>query len=517
MAAEQAFLTHASGDARAAATVTDQAGLMLLHSTLQQLQAWQTQLQQGLVSALAPAPGLQPSHPLAQQTQAFHQQYQDLQARWAQQWSALQPARSLAQDFEQRVILLVFGKFNAGKSSLCNFLAERFAAQGQPVRFFHLADGAVVESDEPLREGATETTARLQGLCLGTGLVLLDTPGLHSVTRENAALTQRFTESADGLLWLSSSTSPGQVQELDELARELRRHKPLLPVITRSDLIEEDEVDGEIQKCLRNKTPANRALQEADVQTRAQDKLRQLGIDVSVLKRPVSISVHAARSQPGPDALADAGLLRLYTAMTEVLAPAQAYKQRKPAEVLLHHLEENVQGAIDAELLPQLQHLQRALAQEQDRLQQSKAAMLRAAWRQAIPALPGLLELYADQLPVLSAEVAALVRAEISEQLRGHLGGYELPDLPTEAAAVVLPAAIAGPDALYAALQNAVRVQMETAFAAAVDACSHALEPVLVQTEKMQTHLRQCAQDLQDLGMALRGRLQTALNLPHIS
>lgn len=68
----------------------------------------------------------------------------------------------------------------------------------------------MVESDEPLREGATETTARLQGLCLGTGLVLLDTPGLHSVTPENAALTQRFTESADGLLWLSSSTSPAR-------------------------------------------------------------------------------------------------------------------------------------------------------------------------------------------------------------------------------------------------------------------------------------------------------------------
>lgn len=504
MAGEQQFLAHAGGGSAVPATSNDQAGMAQLHSQLQQLQAWQTQLQQGLGSALAPAPGLQPSHPLAQQAQALLQQCQDLQARWAQQWSALQPARSLAQDFEQRVILLVFGKFNAGKSSLCNFLAERFATQDQPVRFFHLADGAVVESDEPLREGATETTARLQGLCLGNGLVLLDTPGLHSITPENAALTQRFTESADGLLWLSSSTSPGQVQELDELARELRRNKPLLPVITRSDLIEEDEVDGEIQKCLRNKTPANRALQEADVQARAQDKLRQLGIDVSMLKRPVSISVHAARSQPGPDALADAGLRRLYTAITAVLAPAQAYKQRKPAEVLLHHLEENVQGAIDAELLPQLQNLQRALAQEQERLQQSKAAMLRAAWRQAIPALPGLLELYADQLTVLSAEVAALVRAEISEQLRGHLAGYVLSALPTEAAAVVLPAGIAGPDALYAALQNAVRVQMEAAFAASVDACSRALEPMLVPTENMQMHLRQCAQDLQRLGTALR-------------
>jgi|GEM_PF-3783829 len=46
---------------------------------------------------------------------------------------------------------------------------------------------------------------------------------------------------------------------------------------------------------------------------------------------------------------------------------------------------------------------------------------------------------------------------------------------------------------------------MEATFAAAVDACSHALEPVLVQAEKMQAHLRQCEQDLQGLGVALRG------------
>lgn len=500
MAGEQQFLAQTG----ASATAADQAALAQLHSRLLQLQAWQTALHQNLGSTLAPVAGLQASHPMAQQAQAIDQQCQDLQTRWAQQWARLQPARSLAQDFEQRVILLVFGKFNAGKSSLCNFLAERFAAHGQAVRFFQLADGAVVESDEPLREGATETTARLQGLCLGTGLVLLDTPGLHSVTPENATLTQRFTESADGLLWLSSSTSPGQVQELDELARELRRNKPLLPVITRSDLIEEDEVDGEIHKCLRNKTPANRALQEADVQTRAHDKLRQLGIALSVLKDPISISVHAARSQPGPDALADAGLLRLYAAITEVLAPAQAYKQRKPAEVLLHHLEENLQAAIDTELLPQLQRLRMALDQEQERLQDSKAAMLRAAWRQTIPALPGLLERYADQLPVLCAQVDALLRGEIREQLRSHLGGYALPALPAEPATMGLPPATVGPDALYAALQNAVREQLEMAFAAAVDTCSHALEPMVLPVAQMQAHLQQCSQDLHSLGTALR-------------
>ena len=49
-------------------------------------------------------------------------------------------------------MLLVFGKFNAGKSSLCNFLASRFAAQGRAVQYFHLESGRIVETAEPLRE-----------------------------------------------------------------------------------------------------------------------------------------------------------------------------------------------------------------------------------------------------------------------------------------------------------------------------------------------------------------------------
>lgn len=172
--------------------------------------------------------------------------------------------------------------------------------------------------------------------------------------------------------------------------------------------------------------------------------------------------------------------------------------------MLLHHLEENVQCAIDTELLPQLQRLQVALDQEQERLQHSKAAMLRAAWRQTIPALPGLLERNADQSPVLCAQVDALVRGEIREQLRSHLGGYALPALQAEPATLGLPPATVGPDALYATLQNAVREQLEVALAAAVDTCSHALEPMVLPVAQMQAHLRQCSQDLHSVGTALR-------------
>ena len=264
------------------------------------MQGWLSALTQGMSERHLPVSAL------LRDTQAVARQVKQLNAllaaslqSWAADWKALEPAQHLARAFEDRVMLLVFGKFNAGKSSLCNFLAERFAAHGAKVQYFYLESGRIVETAQGLKEGATETTARLQGVCLGAQVVLLDTPGLHSVTPENAALTQRFTDSADAVLWLTSSTSPGQVQELDELARELRRNKPLLPVITRSDTFEEDEIDGEIVKLLRNKSASNRALQEQDVRARALDKLRLMGIQEQVLRPSVSVSVHAMREQGG--------------------------------------------------------------------------------------------------------------------------------------------------------------------------------------------------------------------------
>ena len=76
----------------------------------------------------------------------------------------------------------------------------------------------------------------------------------------------------DGVLWLSSSSSPGQVKELAALGQELRRHKPLLQCLHEVIILKEDEVDGDICQILCNKTSDQRYLQETDVQTRAIDQ-----------------------------------------------------------------------------------------------------------------------------------------------------------------------------------------------------------------------------------------------------
>ena len=365
----------------------------LLHA----LNAWLAKLNADLQSDGLKCEGLHANSALVREAGAINTLLRDSVHAWMQQWSSLEAAQHLADYFDDQALLLVFGKFNAGKSSFCNFLAERFAAHGRRVQYFHVDAGRVVETPEPFTEGVTETTSRLQGVRLGAKLVLLDTPGLHSVTPENAELTQRFTDSADGVLWLTSSTSPGQVQELDELGRELHRNKPLLPVVTRSDEYEEDEVDGELVKCLRNKSAPRRALQEDDIRLRAQDKLLAMGVDEALLKPPVSISAYVAREAgQTAAAMSEAGFERLYAALLDIAGPALAYKRRKRAEVLLHHLEENVLGSLQSDVLPLLAELGESSRAALAKLERQQEQLANAIWRGVVPTLPALLDAHAE-------------------------------------------------------------------------------------------------------------------------
>ncbi len=383
-----------------------------VEKTRHALADWLAALNADLQASRLACAGLAEQSGLARQANAIDTALRNGMHACSRQWASLGAAHALADTFDDKVLLLVFGKFNAGKSSFCNFIAERFAAHGKTVRHFHLDAGRIVETSERFEEGTTETTAWLQGVCLGDKLVLLDTPGLHSATPENAALTRRFTESADGVLWLTSSTSPGQVQELDELGRELHRNKPLLPVVTRSDRYDEDEVDGEIRKILHNKTAQNRAEQEADIRTRAEQKLSAMGVDAALLKTPISISAHMAREHGHtPVAMTEAGFERLYAALLAIAEPALTYKRRKRAEVLLHHLEENVLGLLCREVSPLLAALSASSHAALARLERQCEQIVGAVWRSVVPGLPAWLETHA------ATRDAAAIRSSLSHSI----------------------------------------------------------------------------------------------------
>lgn len=339
-------------------------------------------------------------------------------------YTQLSAAQDLMKHFEQRVMLLLFGKFNAGKSSLCNVIAECFRQHHQAVQYFYLEAGQIVFTEAALTAGATETTARLQGVCLGNRLVLLDTPGLHSITTTNAALTQRFLESADGILWLTSSSSPGQVQELDGLAQELVRNKPLLPVITRSDYLEEDEIDGDIVQVLCNKPASQRQLQEQDVQARATEKLIQMQVAPNLLKLPISISAYAlTQANFSDEAIKDSGFERLFSALLDLIQPALAYKQRKPAEILLHYLQEHILTPFNEDFNHQLHKLHTMIDDEIISLASKKGQVIQQVWRAIVPTLPRLFEKHyplTTVVPLLN-DICDDVNIVLPKQITHHL------------------------------------------------------------------------------------------------
>ncbi|EPF74482.1 dynamin family protein [Acinetobacter rudis] len=404
-------------------------------NVINEMHSWRHRFAKQIQDSLLKTTGFIPETALSKQIGDFNQQIIAHIDTWDAQWAELAPAQSLADAFENKVMFLIFGKFNAGKSSLCNLLADCFRLQGQAVQYFHLAEGHVVYTQDALREGATETTARLQGVCLGEKLVLLDTPGLHSVTAENAALTQRFIDSADGVLWLSSSSSPGQVQELDALGRELRRHKPLLPIITRSDQVEEDELDGEICTVLCNKNATQRALQEADVYSRSQDKLLQMQVEPDLLKTPVSISAQMAR-QTGFDtqSMTEAGFDHLFFALLALIEPAFDYKQRKSAEIFLHYLQEKVLEPAQQVLHQSLGDLSKLSQEMQTALAQQQEKIIANAWREIVPQVPTLLEEHASTQAINAVTKTLIQWAEknLSEQLQQHLKAYQLDQISAD-------------------------------------------------------------------------------------
>jgi predicted GTPase len=349
-----------------------------------------------------------------------------------QQWSDGLDARALLNEFSDsmadRMVLLVFGKVNAGKSSFCNFIASRFAQAGHTVRYFMLDQGRRVDLEVPFKEGATETTACIQGVELGGRLVMLDTPGLHSVTPENGSLTQRYLDAADAVLWLTSSAAPGQVQELAQLQAELALGKPVQAVITRSDRIEQDEEDGKLVSRLMNKTHQNRNAQEGDVFKRATEYLQQSGVRGEILRTPISVSAHCAKAGVGQEkAMELSGFEQLFGALAVLAGEARAYKRAKPARMLHNFLARQVKADLVSRLLPACEQVQAINLNIAKSLRDQAPDVARTVRLEVMMQLPVLLDRFRagkdkeGLLKAVAEKVNEVASREVGKVLEQHL------------------------------------------------------------------------------------------------
>lgn len=182
--------------------------------------------------------------------------------------------KSFVDQFDESLVLMVFGSVNSGKSTLGNFLSGkpiRAAGYqfGQVPAFYRYTDmleqSTEVVEIEAFREGRTETTSEIQHFTLEEGLTWVDTPGILSMTKENENLAKHYVELADLVLIVTSSSSPAKASELKDFTKLINKGKEVVVLITKSDMNEEDEVDGEIIQISQPKSAEDRALQETYV------------------------------------------------------------------------------------------------------------------------------------------------------------------------------------------------------------------------------------------------------------
>lgn len=342
---------------------------------------------------------------------------------WDKKLEEALPMRALSEQFADRVILLVFGKVNAGKSSFCNYLTNLFAPE--QIKRFCFEDGKVEYFDGEFAEGVTETTAQIQGVELGSNLVLLDSPGLHSIVDENGELTRRYTDSADAILWLTPSSSPGQVQELQDLKLELEKKKPLQPVITKSDVLVEDwcdEAQDLIQK-VENKLAQVRQLQQEDVHSR----VTALG-GVDDLKEAVSLSVHAYKTltATSENALQEAGLQTLFERLVVIVNEANQYKVVKAKHQMINFLDGEVLRSLKDNIVPQVQELQQQLAKTTYNLRQKQDVLSSQILDSVLCEVPLIVDKHMNNRDkeAISRELNQLIEKQISNTLTEELSGY---------------------------------------------------------------------------------------------
>jgi len=195
--------------------------------------------------------------PLKPQVLGFVDLMAKTQAEWDTKVAGREKGLGFRQGFGDSLLVFVNGKVKSGKSSLGNYMAwghtdpddelkRQVAHRLVPHYFSHEqtnVDGGDTENEakerREFRVGATEATSSIQGFKL-PGLTWVDSPGLHSVKKENENLARDYVEHADLILYTMKSDSPGRASDLAEVKLLLGREKKVLLLLTGSDDVEED-------------------------------------------------------------------------------------------------------------------------------------------------------------------------------------------------------------------------------------------------------------------------------------
>ena len=271
------------------------------------------------------------------------------------------------EDFGDSLLVFVYAKVKAGKSSLGNYIAyghgdpdADFICSAQKIGLqpeFFMKDSAnsteVEHKEKVLRArgkfsvGAMETTTEIQGFRL-PGLTWIDSPGLHSVTPENGELSKSYADAADLIVYPMNSGEPGRASDLLEITNLLHARKAFIVVISRCDKVDInfDDEGNKVRKRVM-KTPKDRQDQtdyvRQEILAKADMATRQL-LDADVMTISVTF---AQENGSDPAMLNESGISGLFEKLT-ALTQAKGINLKKEAP--LNNLRTFVDMVLDGEL-----------------------------------------------------------------------------------------------------------------------------------------------------------------------
>ncbi|MEE4148855.1 dynamin family protein [Pseudomonas viridiflava] len=247
-------------------------------------------------------------NPLAKDAAQLAERLTDQFSVWEKRAKIRASGAAFRENFNDSLLVFVYGKVKSGKSSLGNYVAwghSEPCAQLKdqtalkPAYFSHERttvasgdqEGEACRSEQ-FRVGATEATSSIQGFKL-PGFTWVDSPGLHSTNSANGDLARKYVDQADLILYTMNSQAPGRQSDMSEVSALLSGQRSLMVLLTGSDITEEDEDDdGQLVTEVLMKSKETQQLQIKEVtgnlaamQHDAVDKISVLPISTRFAER----------------------------------------------------------------------------------------------------------------------------------------------------------------------------------------------------------------------------------------
>lgn len=273
-------------------------------------------------------------NPVDQYIQANLEQISHLMSQWEGKVKSYQTNLEFRKDFGDSLLVFVYGKVKAGKSSLGNYIAtghsdptpewfEIIKKKLHKPQFFKEVQntefGETIDYSKGFAVGAAETTSCIQGFRV-PGFTWIDSPGLHSINASNGDLAKQYSDSADLIIYPCNTAQPGRRSDFEELRKLILAKKRIMVLITRCsafDIVDFDE-NGEPITELVMKEDKDRQEQEHYMKQELDSLCAELGEDIDT--SALSVSVHYAQEFGNtPEAMLKSGMQAFFNNMQELI------------------------------------------------------------------------------------------------------------------------------------------------------------------------------------------------------